>query len=203
MTAVRAEFQEEAPGSLVPTWRLLRHGTRAAVDQALARLVRSGEIRRAARGVYYRPKTSPLVGEVPPEPRAVVKALSENRGETIAPHGAEAANQLGLSTQVPLSPVLLTSGRTRTMRVGGATVRLQHASPKELRLAGRPAGAALSALRYLGPEHVTAEVIVQIRSVLPEAEFEVLRAETSAMPTWLSDTFFHFEHQGQLEATVA
>ena len=195
MTAVREEFEQAPPGTPIPTSRLLRYGTRASVDQTLSRLVRSGFIERAARGVYYRPKTSRLVvGPVPPEPRAVVEALTEGRGESIAVHGAEAARQLGLSTQVPRSPVFLTSGRSKKVRMGNLEMRLQHVSSRELALAGRPAGTALAALRYLGPERVTSAVISQVRTKLPAAEFTALREETAAMPAWLSDAFFRYEH---------
>ena len=194
MTAIREEFEQVAAGTPIPTSRLLRHGPRAAVDQALSRLVRTGLIRRATRGVYYRPRISRLVGPVPPEPEAVVGALAESRGESIAVHGAEAARQLGLSTQTPLSPVFLTSGPSRTFKLGELTMQLKHARPKELALAGTPAGTALRALWYLGPGHVTPRVIAQVRSALPAEEFKALREETGAMPAWLSDTFFHFEH---------
>jgi hypothetical protein len=73
-------------------------------------------------------------------------------------------------------------------------MQLKHARPKQLALAGTPAGTALSALRYLGPGHVTPQVIAQVRSALPAKEFKVLREETGAMPAWLSDTFFRYEH---------
>jgi hypothetical protein len=152
--------------------------------------------------VYYRPKTSRLVGPVPPVPRAVVEALTEGRGEMIGVHGAEAARQLGLSNQTPLSPVFLTSGRSKTVRMGNLAMRLQHASPRELTLAGRPSGTALSALRYLGRGQVTPEVIAQVRSVLPHAEFTALREETAVMPAWLSDAFFHYEHDGKPNLTT-
>jgi uncharacterized protein DUF6088 len=195
-TAIRREFEQAAPGTLIPTSRLLRHGTRAAVDQTLSRLERAGEITRAARGVYYRPKTSRLVGVVPPQPQALVEALAESRGESIAVHGAEAARRLGLSTQAPLSPVFLTSGRSRTVQLGRLRVQLRHAAPRELVLAGTPAGDALRALRYLGPEQVTPAVIARVRGELPVAEFKTLREETNAMPAWLSDEFYRFEHPG-------
>jgi Family of unknown function (DUF6088) len=194
VTAIRREFEQAAPGALVPTSRLLRHGTRAAVDQALSRLERAGEITRAARGVYYRPKISRLAGAVPPEPQALVNALAESRGESIAVHGAEAARRLGLSTQAPLSPVFLTSGRSRTVKLSRLSVQLRHAAPKELVLAGTPAGDALRALRYLGPEHVTAAVIGRVRDALSVAEFTTLRNATYAMPAWLSDELYRFEH---------
>src|ERR1039458_2040186 len=93
IAAIRKEFEQAGPGALIPTSRLLRYGTRAAVDQALSRLGRAGEITRAARGLYYRPKTSRLAGPVPPEPQALAEALAESRGESIAAHGAEAARR--------------------------------------------------------------------------------------------------------------
>jgi len=194
MMAIREEFERAAPGTPIPSSRLLRHGPRAAVDQALSRLVRTGHIKRATRGVYYRPRISRLVGLVPPEPEAVITALAEGRNESIAIHGAEAARQLGLSTQAPLSPVFLTSGSSRTIKLGQLTLCLKHAAPQELALAGRPAGTALCALRYLGPTQVNLSVIERVHSVLSAEEFKVLRAETGAMPAWLSDAFYHFEH---------
>ena len=192
--AIWEEFERVPPGTPLATSRLLRYGTRAAVDQALTRLTRAGSIERAARGVYYRPKVSRLVGKVPPEPRAVAEAMSAAKGESLGVHGAEAARQLGLTTQTPLSPVFLTSGRSQTVRLGKLSMRLQHVPARELALAGRPAGTALAALRYLGPEQATSTVIAQVRAQLPEAEFAALREETAAMPAWLSDTFFRFEH---------
>jgi hypothetical protein len=194
MTAIREEFEQAEPGTLIATSRLLCHGPRAAVDQSLSRLVRAGEITRAARGLHYVPKVSRLVGSVPPEPRAVAEALAESRGELIAVHGAEAARQLGLTTQAPLSPIFLTSGRTRTVQLGQFQVQLRHASPKQLALSGTPAGEALRAMRYLGPKQVNSEVIAKVKSALPLSEYERLRAETSVMPYWLSDKFYRFEH---------
>jgi len=194
IAAIQQEFEQAEPGTPIPTARLLRHGTRAAVDQALNRMTRSGQINRATRGVYYRPRTSRLLGAVPPEPRSVVAAIAANRGERILIHGAEAARRFGLSTQTPLSPVFLTDGPSRSVRIGKTEVRLQHATPREMALAGRPAGEALTALRYLGAEGANSQAISRIRAVLTEEEFEVLRGATTAMPSWLSDAFFHFEN---------
>jgi len=64
----------------------------------------------------------------------------------------------------------------------------------------------LSALRYLGPNHVTSKALAQVRSILREPEFEFLRAETSAMPSCLSGTFYRVEHPepaAQAEAAPA
>jgi len=93
---------------------LLHLGSRAGVDQALARLERSGAVSRISRGLYVRPVAGRF-GPRSPSPGKVVSALATATGETIAIHGAVAANALGLSTQTPLRTIYLTSGRSRTM----------------------------------------------------------------------------------------
>ncbi len=69
----------------------------SAVAPALSRLASRGEIKRARKGVYYVPRETPL-GEVPPDPVALGKAISRGRSH---PAGLTAANMLGLTTQVP------------------------------------------------------------------------------------------------------
>lgn len=69
----------------------------SAVAPALSRLASRGEIKRARKGVYYVPRATPL-GDVPPDPVALGKAISRRRSH---PAGLTAANMLGLTTQVP------------------------------------------------------------------------------------------------------
>src|SRR5437667_5465580 len=87
---------------------LLHFGSRAAVDQTLSRLSRRGQLLRVGRGLYVRPVQTKF-GARTPEVSAVLKAVEKETGEVIAPSGAATANQLGLTTQVPLRPVYLTS----------------------------------------------------------------------------------------------
>ena len=178
-------------GEPFTTARLLGLGPRAAVDQALSRLAREGVLTRVRRGVYLRPKQSRLVGRVPADPEAVVRAIAESTGETIAPTGATAANQLGLTTQMVLSYVYRTSGRSRDVRIGRVTVKLRHASTRQLALANTPAGTALAALRYLGRQAVTERTVMQVRRRIGERQFAHLRNATWAMPAWLSDKIWH------------
>ena len=46
--------------------------------------------------------------------------------------GAVAANQLGLSTQVPAQVVYLSSGQSKTYRVGRVDLRFKRVAPREL-----------------------------------------------------------------------
>jgi hypothetical protein len=56
--------------------------TRNAVDAALSWLTRKGTLRRLARGLYYRPRTNPYLGEIIPPKEAVVPS-PEKRVEAL------------------------------------------------------------------------------------------------------------------------
>lgn len=166
---------------------LLTFGPRTAVDQAISRMARAGELERPARGVYARPKMNPVLGrKVPVTPEQVVAALARSNGTKFRVHGAEAARRFGLTTQMPLRPVYATTGRSRRVKVGSGEVVLRHASPQRMELAGRPAGEALAALLYLGKSEVTVETVQRIREALGAEEFEALGRSVTAMPAWLS-----------------
>ena len=104
-------------GGLVSPKEFLHMGTRAAIDQALSRLTKEGKLLRVARGAYAAPVSSRF-GTRAPAPEKVVEALAAQSGEVIASHGAIAANTLGLTQQVPIREVYLTSGLTRTLKLG-------------------------------------------------------------------------------------
>lgn len=163
---------------------LLHLGARAAIDQALSRLARRGQLIRAGRGLYFRPVAGRF-GVRAPSVEQAIEALATQRGETIVPSGASAANGLGLTTQVPVRPVYLTSGRTRTLRLGAHVVHLRHAPRWQLVMPHRPAGQAVRALAWLGPEHVEASLMVLQRQ-MPSAAFAELVAAAPQFPTWLA-----------------
>ncbi|MER2534381.1 MAG: DUF6088 family protein [Rhizobiaceae bacterium] len=171
-------------GAPVSAKGLLHLGNRAAVDQALSRLVERGQLMRAGRGVYLRPISSRF-GIRSPSVEQAVEALASQRGEVIVPSGAAAANTLGLTTQVPVRSVYLTSGRSRTMSLGKQVVELRHAPRWQLALANRPAGEAVRALAWLGPEKAEA-ALQTLKRRLPSTTFQELVAVAPQLPTWLA-----------------
>lgn len=190
MEAVRAHVGALPMGEPFTSSDLLPVGTRASVDQALSRLVRAGAIERITRGVFARPRSNPYVGKVPPAPEKVARAVARSSDSVIEVHGAEAAREFGLTTQVPMRSVYLTSGRSRVVHVGGVDIQMRHVADSRLLLAGRQAGRAFAALMYLGKNEVTGDTIATIRRCLPPAEFETLASSVSSMPSWLSDAFY-------------
>lgn len=171
-------------GALVSAKGLLYLGNRAAVDQALSRLAERGQLIRAGRGMYLRPIASRFGARAPSVEQAV-EALATQRGEVIVSNGAAAANALGLTTQVPVRSVYLTSGRSRTMSLGKQVVELRHAPRWQLALANRPAGEAVRALAWLGPE-VAEAALKTLKRKMPPGAFGELVAAAPQLPTWLA-----------------
>lgn len=164
--------------------QLLGIGTRAAVDQALSRLAKVGKLLRIGRGLYVRPIESRF-GNRPPETEKLIEAIAEARGETIASHGAAAANALGLTTQVPTRSVYLTSGRSRTLNLGKLKIELQHAPSWQLTLAGKPGGQIVRALAWLGPERAQ-EISSQLKLKASRAAIEEVARARIRLPDWVA-----------------
>lgn len=179
-------------GTPVAAKSLLHLGNRAAVDQALSRLAERGQLIRAGRGVYLLPVTSRFGTRAPSVERAI-EALAAQRGEVIVSSGAAAANSLGLTTQVPVRFVYLTSGRTRKMNLGKQTVELRHAPRWQLAMPHRPAGQAVRALAWLGPEKAEA-ALKTLKRTLPPAAFGELVAAAPRLPTWLARSVGKIAH---------
>ena len=179
-------YAAESPeGTLLCPSALLHLGSRAAVDQALSRLARKGELLRVCQGVYVRPIQTRF-GPRPPAMEKVLASLSALWGETIVPCGGTAANALGLTTQVPIRSVYLTSGPNRKLKLGGLAMELRHAPRWQLVAPHRPAGDAVRALAWLGPEEVE-ENLGTIEHKLSPKDFEELAATRAVMPAWLAE----------------
>lgn len=163
---------------------------RYVIDQTLYRLAKSGKIKRVTRGVYAVPKVSELFGEIPVSPSRVAHVIAESRGEKIQVLGAEAANRLGLSLQVPVREILLTSGQSRVIRTSGGEIRLRHAGKRSMVGAGTPAGVVVSALNYLGREESSQEKVIDtLRHRLSEEEKQSLKAVIGQVPAWMARIF--------------
>ncbi|HEY7427108.1 MAG TPA: DUF6088 family protein [Gemmataceae bacterium] len=163
-------------------------GSRDAIDQALSRLAKVGEIQRLGRGLYHFPQLNERLGiPLSPDADEIAEALARQTGSRIAPSGAVAANRLCLSTQVPAKPVYLTDGRTRQVRVGNLVFVMRHAPPKELPLGSRISAMVFQALRHLGRSAVDSQAISRLRRTLsPQQKGELLR-DARYTTDWIAD----------------
>jgi len=141
------------------------------VGVILARLVKSGMIRRIGRGLYEYPTKSRFLKEtLPPDIDRAAQAIARRHRWIIAPDGAIAANLLGLSRQVPAKIVYLSDGPSRKLGVGGQMVIFRHASPKDLRMEHYSSRLIAQALRFLGKSNVGEQVIRHLQRTLPSRD---------------------------------
>jgi len=124
---------------------------------------------------------------VGPSAGDIAGALARQTGSRIAPSGALAANQLGLSTQVPAKNVYLTDGRSREVRVGSQVFSMKHVAPKELPIGSPLSAAIFQALRYLGHGSIDDDVISRLRRRLSAKQQRELLQDARYTTGWIGD----------------
>ncbi len=149
-TAILDRVIQKAPFAAWTPRDFLDLGSREAVDQALHRLTRGGDIRRIARGLYDKPQANSLTGQpTHPDPRAVVDVLARRDQARIIVDGMTAANDLGLSDAVPARIIVHTDARLKPIKLGKLQIDFKTTAPSKLHWAGRPAMRVVQALHWL------------------------------------------------------
>ena len=174
-------------GSVFTPSDFLDVATRGAVDQALSRLTKAGDLRRLARGLYDFPKIHPKLGALSPSPDDVAKALARETGSNLQIDGPQAANALGLSTQVAAQSHWLTDGPSRPVVLGKRVIDLRHTSPKHLIAPGSPAGTVVQALRHVGAARAS-DVMHAASRHLSVSDKKVLAKSATQAPAWMRAT---------------
>ena len=164
-------------------------GERPTIDSALHRLSQQGQVRRIIRGIYDCPRSSKILKRpLSPDIDQVARALARKFRWRIQPSGATALNILGLSAQVPARVVYLSDGPDRNYKVGNTSLVFEHTALKEAGFKLRESGLIVQAIRSLGQERLTPEVVTKIRSWLrPSLRSKVL-ADTKTATGWVYAT---------------
>ena len=184
MKTIEQQLSSLSEGRVLSPKEFLHLGSRASVDQTFSRLVKAGKLLRISRGAYVAPVISKF-GKRAPTPERVVASIAEKNGETIVHNGAAAANALGLTTQVPVREVYLTSGPSRHVRLGAREIEVQHAPQWQLVLGGSPAGRAVRALAWLGEKNAQ-PAVSKLGRQLSREEWKKLLEVRSSLPSWMA-----------------
>jgi len=161
-------------------------GSRSAIDVTLYRLLKKGTIRRVIRGIYDYPAYSKVLQtEMSPDIDQVARAIARKFGWRIQPSGPAALNLLGLSTQVPSRMVYLSDGPNRTYTIGKQTLAFKHSPLKESGFKLRESALIVQALKSLGPQRISPEVVTSIKRQLdPKLHTKVLK-DTKTATGWV------------------
>ena len=159
-----------------------------AANKALLRLEKAGLIRRIIFGVYEYPEYNEFLGEyVEPSPDMVAHTLARKFGWTIVPCGDTALNMLGISTQVPAVWLYVSDGTYKEYTYGNTVIRFKRTTNKEISKISYKTALVIQALKALGKENITNEIINQIASVTTDEEKTAMFAEAKYATAWIYD----------------
>lgn len=173
------------PGRVYTPFDFLDLGSPHSVGMTLTRMLRAGQLRRIARGLYDVPRTHPKLGELMPTADDIANALARRDGASVQPAGAMAANLLSLSEQVPARAVYHTDGPSRAVKVGKLTVQLQKRPPRQVRSPASMSSLVFAALRSLGKSNVNSARVKHLRKTLSLADRQQLLKDLPLAPAWM------------------
>jgi len=164
-------------------------GDPRGIGMALTRMVRDGKIRRISRGLYDSPHPHPILGQTGATADSVVAALARGRHLRLLPSPQVAANQLGLTTQVPAQMIYQTDGAPAKVLLGKRQIVFRRNTGRNLALAGRASGLVAQALRDVGNGKVKPDTIQHLRQRLDATAKKQLVADLTLVPAWMRPIF--------------
>ena len=140
------------------------------------------------RGVYDRPEYNDFLGEyVEPLPDKVAHALARNFGWTIVPCGDTALNMLGLSTQVPAIELYVSDGTYKSCTYNHTTIQFKRTTNKEISKISYKTALVIQALKALGKDKITDEMIKKIKAATSKEEKTAMFGEAKYATAWIYD----------------
>ena len=157
------------------------------VGKVLSDLVKQEVIYRLSRGVYLK-ATKTKFGLVYPTTEEIAKAIAERDNAEVLPTGSAALNILGLSTQIPMNPVFLTSGSARKIKCGNKTITFKHGVPKNFAIKGKMMRLLVQAMKAIGEQNITKEELEEIGNLLRKyPEEDTIKHDLTIMPQWIKN----------------
>ncbi|MEO6962929.1 MAG: DUF6088 family protein [Puia sp.] len=175
------------PGDLIFPTDFRGIGTEAAIKKSLSRLAKIGPLKRLAHGIYYIPKTDPVLGELHPGAEEIAEMLARKEEIRIRPAGAAALHKLGLTTQVPMKLVYITDGPPRQLKIGKLVIKFKPTSRRKLSTKGRISSLVIQALEELDLKHMDTETKEKIKSQLLQENPIRLRQDLQFAPARIND----------------
>lgn len=156
------------------------------IRRNLNRITQTGLLRRVLNGIYEKPKYSKLLKEyVAVDPDQVAKAIARNYHWTIVPCGYTALNLLGISTQVTAIRSYISDGPYRKYEWNNTCIEFKHRTNKEISGLSYMTRLIIQALKTLGKENISKEVIVMLSDRLTFEEKTTMLKEAAESTDWV------------------
>lgn len=164
-------------------------GTPSAIKSAFHRLYTDGVLIRLAHGIYYYPKEDKTfgLGVVYPSIEDIAQAIAKRDRAKIVPMGAYALHKLGLSTQIPMNVVFLTTGVPRRIKIGnGHGILFKHSSAgKNFAFKSGLMMLIVTAMRTIGEKNMTENEKTKINEYLCNVNDAEFCHDIKLAPAWV------------------
>ena len=155
------------------------------IGDLLAAYMKEGKLVRLANGVYLKTAVTRF-GPVYPSPTEIAEAIARRDHAQVLMSGLAAENYFGLSTQVPMKVVFLTSGSARKLTVGNTEIEFKRGVPRNFAFKDRTMATLCLALKSIGNGHVTEAQRAVLKRFLSEYMKEhAVNEDIKLMPQWI------------------
>ena len=187
---IEQQIQQSEAGTLFFVSDFAKAGNDVFISRLLSEFVEKGLLCRLAKGVYYKPIQT-RYGILYPEIADLVKAIARRDNAQVLPTGETAQNMLGLSTQVPMSYVYLTSGSARKIEVGPRTVTFKRCVPKDFAVKNEFLSILIQAMKSIGESRMTNQHRTVIKGLLQKnLPIDTFEQDLKVAPIWVRKTIW-------------
>lgn len=162
-------------------------GTSTAIRKALSRFVEIGRVDRMGQGIYVIPKYDKVFGKVLPSIEQIANILAKKDHVKIKPSGQYALNKVGLSTQVPMRLVFLTSGHSKKIQIGKSAIIFKATTAKKLSMKGEITSLLFLGLEELDLKNISSTQLEHIQMLIKKDTSENLKYNLRLVPAKVSD----------------
>ena len=159
-------------------------GAAETIRKILHEATITGVLEKAGHGIYIKPKYSRF-GKVPVPLEKIAREIAERDKSEILPTGSTAANLIGMSTQVPMNLSYITTGSTRTIKIGDRKISFRHASPKNFAAKGKVIPLLIQGIKEIGEESMSGVEYEAIRLFIDKQQDPYLKEDLPLAPAWI------------------
>ena len=166
---------------------LINKFDRQQIDSTLSDLVKEKKIRRVSRGIYDYPKYSKLLQkELSPDIEQVARAIGRKFNWRIEVSGESALNILNLSTQIQAKYIYLSDGPNKSYKLfNDVEIEFKKSVLKDIGFRYKESSLIVQALKSLGKEHITDEIIEKIKEQIEPKMVEKILKDTQSTTVWV------------------
>ena len=195
---IEQQIQQSEAGTLFFVSDFAKGGNDVFISRLLSEFAEKGVLCRLAKGIYYKPIQTRF-GLLYPEVGDLVKAIARRDTAQVLPTGETAQNILGLSTQVPMNYVYLTSGSARKIDVGPRTVTFKRCVPKNFAAKSEFLAILIQAMKSIGENRMTDQHRTIIRGLLRKnLPIDTFEEDLRFAPIWVRKTIWNITKEIKL-----